>query len=115
TGHGGNIELYDLEANTGFGEEGRPPRNSRPSPIIVPHTDIPKPKVMSRKAWRALPAEADYIPMTPDRISVHHTEAAQPFSKEDAIQEMQVIQRFHQKGRGWIDIGYHFVIDGSGT
>ena len=27
---------------------------------------------------------------------------------------MRAIQRHHQDGRGWSDIGYHFIVDGGG-
>lgn len=77
-------------------------------------TTAPKPEVLPRTAWDALPAAKPYEPMTPERISIHHTEAPQASSREAAIEELQGIQRFHQRGRGWIDIAYHFLIDGSG-
>lgn len=74
----------------------------------------PKPDVQPRSAWGALPASKRYEPMVPERISVHHTEAPQPMSRDGAVSELRAIQRFHQHGRGWIDIAYHFLIDGSG-
>src|SRR6185295_11449301 len=37
-----------------------------------------------------------------------------PESWDDALNEMKLIQDFHQRGRGWNDIAYHFLIDGSG-
>jgi hypothetical protein len=55
-----------------------------------------------------------FEPMRPLRLTVHHTEAAQPMSREDAIRELQAIQSFHQNGRGWNDIAYQFLIDGAG-
>lgn len=74
----------------------------------------PKPEILTRADWGALPATKRYEPMIPERISVHHTEAPQPMSRDGAISELQAIQRFHQHGRGWIDIAYQFLIDGSG-
>ncbi|MDD5305051.1 MAG: peptidoglycan recognition family protein, partial [Elusimicrobia bacterium] len=74
----------------------------------------PKPDVLPRSAWGALPASKPYEPMVPERISVHHTEAPQPMTRDGAVGELQAIQRFHQHGRGWIDIAYHFLIDGGG-
>lgn len=74
----------------------------------------PKPDIEPRSAWGALPASKPYEPMVPERISVHHTEAPLPMSRDAAVGELQAIQRFHQHGRGWIDIAYHFLIDGSG-
>lgn len=74
----------------------------------------PKPEIQPRSSWGALPAAKRYEPMVPERISVHHTEAPQPMTRDGAVSELQAIQRFHQHGRGWIDIAYHFLIDGSG-
>ena len=67
-----------------------------------------------RSAWGARPAKKPYEPMTPDRITVHHTESARPMTRAAAVEELQAIQAFHQRGRGWIDIGYQFLIDGGG-
>ncbi|MBI4386573.1 MAG: N-acetylmuramoyl-L-alanine amidase [Elusimicrobia bacterium] len=72
------------------------------------------PGVISRESWQAAPAQAPYEPMSPARITVHHTATVRPLRSADSIQEMRLIQRYHQRGRGWIDIGYHFVIDGAG-
>jgi hypothetical protein len=54
------------------------------------------------------------VPDEPYRLTVHHTEGPRAVTWDDAVTEMRLIQDFHQRGRGWIDIGYHFVIDGSG-
>jgi hypothetical protein len=83
------------------------------TPIPMP-AGPQEPEVLSRADWGAAKAKKPYEPMVPVRISVHHTEGFQAFSKDDAAQEMRSIQSFHQKGRGWIDIAYHFLIDGSG-
>jgi hypothetical protein len=85
-----------------------------PPLLPVPPSEAEKPTVLSRKEWGAKKSKKPYEPMVPDRITVHHTEAFQAFTKEDAINELKTIQSFHQNGRGWIDIGYHFLIDGSG-
>ena len=70
--------------------------------------------VEPRSAWGARPATGPYEPMLPLRLTLHHTEMAQPLTRADAVTELRVIQDFHIQGRGWIDIGYHFLIDGSG-
>ena len=33
---------------------------------------------------------------------------------EDGLAEMRFIQDFHQNGRGWTDIGYHYCVDDAG-
>ncbi len=70
--------------------------------------------VEPRSAWGARPAAGTYEPMVPLRLTLHHTEMAQPTTRADAVTELKVIQDFHTQGRGWIDIGYHFLIDGAG-
>jgi hypothetical protein len=123
TGAHDNAELFGFETAANEGETGGAAGNPRleaadngttapppPAQTVAPQA----PTVLPRSAWGAKKATKPYEPMLPDRISVHHTEAFQAFSQTDAAQEMRVIQNFHQKGRGWIDIAYHFVIDGSG-
>ncbi len=107
---GSAFEIYRFEAERITPEE-------RPAPQSPPAAALsagPSPEIVERPDWRAAPPSEAYVSMIPVKISVHHTAAAQPLTLEDAVQEMRVIQRFHQKGRGWIDIGYHFLIDGSG-
>ncbi|MCM2304008.1 MAG: peptidoglycan recognition protein [Elusimicrobia bacterium] len=116
-GPGAWIEIFGVYASDQ--EEERPASGVyRPSAAAFVPTALayasPKPPVEPRSAWGALPAAKPYEPTTPERISVHHTEAPQPSSRDAAADEMQGIQRFHQRGRGWIDIAYHFLIDGSG-
>lgn len=106
---GQTVEIYEMEAAT-LEIEGHGTSLLIPSSPAAPS----KPSVIPNKDWGAAAPTHPYIPMVPDRMTIHHTQAAQPATLEDAIQEMKFIQRFHQKGRGWIDIGYHFLIDGSG-
>ncbi len=107
---GSSFEIYRFEADPVVPEEKPAPQ----SPPAAALSAGPSPEIVERPDWRAAPPTDAYVSMIPLKISVHHTAAAQPLTLEDAIQEMRVIQRFHQKGRGWIDIGYHFLIDGSG-
>lgn len=124
SGASGGAEIFAVHAAEIEDEAGGDP-GAAPAP--EPHmftdsllTPVPTPEgpqeptVLSRADWGAAKAKKPYEAMVPVRISVHHTEGFQAFSKDDAAQEMRIIQSFHQKGRGWIDIGYHFVIDGSG-
>ncbi len=107
-------EIFGVYA-TDFEEErpgGGPFRNMTAS--IPAAVNAPKPPVEPRAEWGAVPAAKPYSPMTPERITVHHTESDQPLSRESAIDELQATQRFHQNGRGWIDIAYHYLIDGGG-
>lgn len=111
------LELFSAEASGKRGEPevaaaSPPVRGSRPEEVLK--AAPLKPEVIARRNWGAQPSVKPYAPTAHLRISVHHTEAAQPMSEADSRTEMRVIQQFHQKGRGWSDIGYHFLIDGSG-
>lgn len=72
-------------------------------------------KVIRRAGWKALPPKANYTPHTPFYFTLHHTQAHYPKTMAESIAEMQFIQDFHQNGRGWIDIAYHFLIDPMGN
>lgn len=78
--------------------------------VEVPSLDEPVTRDwVSRSGWGARPARCT----SPDEASgavVHHT-ADTSFS---GASSMRALQAFHQEGRGWCDIGYHFVIDQEG-
>lgn len=107
---GSSMEIFSMEMTSLKGEE--PAR--RHYRMRTQQAAVEKPPVVAREEWSALEPTSPYEPITPWRITAHHTDGAQPMTREDAVQEMQIIQRFHQNGRGWIDIGYHFLVDGSG-
>lgn len=74
--------------------------------------------VLARGVWGASPVRANVNRMrTVSRITVHHT-AGPAFwdaSRSGAAREIKNIQSYHQNERGWADIGYHYIIDRSGT
>jgi len=75
---------------------------------------IPQPSWITRQQWGANPPIGAYIPHNPYRFTQHHTAGARVSTLQQGIAEMQFIQNFHQYGRGWQDIGYHFCLDDSG-
>lgn len=75
---------------------------------------IPRPVTITRAQWGANPPIGNYIPHTPYRMTQHHTAGRRVQTLQEGIAEMQFIQDFHQNGRGWQDIGYHFLIDDAG-
>lgn len=72
------------------------------------------PPVIERDGWGARPPKEAYTPHQPEKISFHHTAGRQTFDLRESLEEVRFIQEFHMEGRGWNDIGYHFLIDGSG-
>jgi len=81
----------------------------------VPYVTLDIP--LTRRAdWGAKPPTEEYTPQQSlYRITVHHTEGRQTMTVADAKKEMTFIQSYHQNTRKWIDIGYHFLIDGLGN
>ncbi len=71
---------------------------------------------VGRREWGAAPLLANHDPMArPFRLTVHHTaEPANTVRLADSYREMRDLQRMHQQGEGWADLGYHFLIDQGG-
>ena len=117
---GGTLEIYGVETKPE--EDGGDAQAPSPSSDLQTRGDLLKnaaslpPNVLPREAWGAKPIKAPhrFEPMRALRLTVHHTEGAQPMDRENAIHELQAIQSFHQNGRGWNDIAYHYLIDGTG-
>ena len=76
------------------------------------------PDIISRRTWRANSATRTLSNLpNPKRITIHHTAMnTLPASASKATEELRMrdIQRLHQQGRGWSDIGYHYIIMPSG-
>ncbi|MBI5629401.1 MAG: N-acetylmuramoyl-L-alanine amidase [Elusimicrobia bacterium] len=73
-----------------------------------------RPRIYLRSEWGARAPSGAYEPHVPWRITLHHTAGIQTRAEEDTFREARFIQDFHQFGRGWKDIGYHFLIDSEG-
>lgn len=89
---------------------------SAPSPGLIP--DDPTlllPGIHRRAEWNAAALRANVDPMQPvRRITVHHTAMPSGATWPKAVgSEIREIQSAHQ-GKGWADIGYHFLIDAGG-
>jgi hypothetical protein len=74
------------------------------------------PPVHGRLEWKALPPTH---PLSPDplpwRVTLHHTDGRYTTSLAQSLQEAAFIQDFHQNGRKWSDIAYHFLVDPLGN
>ena len=107
------FDLYDAElfiAGTGPDLEtaSAPSRNGRARVSSGAYVFVP------RADWGAQPPKEAYSEHAPDRFTMHHTAGRQPKTYDEALKEVQFIQDFHMNGRGWIDIGYHFLISPTG-
>lgn len=71
--------------------------------------------IHSRAAWHARPMKASHALQNPDAVRevfVHHSASfgAKIDTFAEMVATMQQFQNFHMDGRGWADIGYHYVV-----
>jgi len=71
-------------------------------------------QVISREAWGARPARPGGTPQTITRMTLHHAAVALGDNR-NAPARFRADQRYHQDTLGWIDIAYHFGVDGNGN
>lgn len=76
--------------------------------------------ILSRAGWGAAKRKGSPVAMKPTHVTVHHTEGPQTMTEAQTAAAIKSIQYYHMRGRAkegkdvWDDIGYHFLIDGSG-
>ncbi|HVA67050.1 MAG TPA: peptidoglycan recognition family protein [Elusimicrobiota bacterium] len=103
-----DIDVYDAAAQMAAATA-TPGAQNPPEPVMPP-------LIHARREWHAQPTRNPYTPMmAPWRITIHHTAGPQSMTLKDTLREVRFIQDFQQDGRGWDDIGYHFLIDGAGN
>lgn len=78
-----------------------------------PARALPTP-VICREAWGARPARPGGTPQTITRMTLHHA-AVVLGDNRNAPARFRADQRYHQDTLGWIDIAYHFGVDGKGN
>ena len=78
--------------------------------------DVPKPRIISREEWGAEEPKSGYSyhPYF-DKLTLHHAACCSADDLEEGKDQVYWIQNFHQNGRGWKDIGYHFLVDRIGN
>ena len=78
--------------------------------------DVPKPRIISREEWGAEEPKSGYSyhPYF-DKLTLHHAACCSADDLEEGKDQVYWIQDFHQNGRGWKDIGYHFLVDRIGN
>jgi hypothetical protein len=76
--------------------------------------------ILSRAGWGAVKRKGTAVAMHPTHVTVHHTQGPQTMTEAQTVAAVKSVQYYHMVGRGregkdtWDDIGYHFLIDGSG-
>ncbi|GGT59844.1 hypothetical protein GCM10010271_73870 [Streptomyces kurssanovii] len=94
-----------------------PYRPAPPEPVAVGPV-VPRPPIVSRKAWRAdegmVRERATYTGAV-SAVFLHHTGHLNGYDCADAPRMLREMQRDHVESDGWDDIGYNFVVDRCGT
>jgi len=74
------------------------------------------PGVAGRSDWGARPLLPNHDAMTRIyRVTIHHSAiVSSALNPREVAREIRDIQRMHQEGRHWADIGYHYVVDRGG-
>ncbi len=105
-----------LQAGTFLDEENQPPpeaaRENQQADFV-----IWAPALHDRAEWGAEPYRGTPVPLNqPDyyRMTLHHTAGFAAVTLTEGLEQVKRIQDFHQNGRGWSDIGYHFLMDQEG-
>jgi tetratricopeptide (TPR) repeat protein len=80
---------------------------------------LPRLQVLPRSVWNAKPVVRGRTkPLgTVRKVTIHHSAPRDDFvgtTRWAAANQINKIQRYHQKDRGWADIGYHYIIDRRG-
>ncbi|MDD5208111.1 MAG: peptidoglycan recognition family protein [Elusimicrobiales bacterium] len=113
-----SVIIYEAELTLDADSKEEPLPQSTAPYVAAPELFLPDSapfKVIRRADWQAAPPTQPYTPHEPRYFTLHHTAAHYPGTYKEAVAEMQFIQDFHQNGRGWIDIAYHFLIDPAGN
>jgi len=85
--------------------------------ILIPAGgDVPKPLIVTREEWNSQPPKYTYTnhPYI-DKLTLHHAACCSAENLDEGKTQVLWIQDFHQNGRGWNDIGYHFLVDRAGN
>ncbi|MFA6028463.1 MAG: peptidoglycan recognition family protein [Elusimicrobiota bacterium] len=112
TGTGGTVEVYALESFDTSLTEGEP--KPQEVPAAVPSPSVVPPAVHGRAEWGAKPPKEPPTAHEPVAFTQHHTDGNRTETLEDSLREVRFIQEYHQNGRGWNDIGYHYLVDAAG-
>ena len=76
-----------------------------------------KPALVLRHQWGARPPKYAYTLTVADHLAVHHTAGVGDglaATTDECAAQARAIQVFHQDSRGWNDVGYSYLICGTG-
>lgn len=107
------VEVYGAEVYDASAAEA--PAPAAPARGPVDPGAVP-PLTHARSEWSAKPPKEPWTPdPMPWRITLHHSDGRYTQSLAESLAEAGFIQDFHQNGRGWNDIAYHYLVDPLGN
>lgn len=107
------VDVYAVEV---FADQPAAPGGAVVAPRGPQDPTATRPTVHSRAEWGAVAPAQPYSPdPLPWRVTLHHSDGKYTRSLEESEAEARFIQDFHIHGRGWNDIGYHFLVDPLGN
>ncbi|MFB6229661.1 MAG: N-acetylmuramoyl-L-alanine amidase [Salinibacter sp.] len=80
--------------------------------------DTSKPRIYARSEWGAQPPSQGYQYERATHLAIHHTATASAGAADtwtDCAAAVRAIQDFHMNTRGWIDIGYNYLVCQTGA
>ena len=78
---------------------------------------ITPPNLRDRAEWGAEPFRGTPVRLNQPNyhtMTLHHTAGFGAVTLTEGLEQVKRIQDFHQNGRGWSDIGYHYLMDQEG-
>lgn len=109
------VDVYGVEVFA-QGPSAAPAPATAASPRGAQDETAARPPVHGRDEWRAVAPRDPYAPdPLPWRITLHHTDGKHTRTLAESEAEARFIQDYHINGRGWSDIGYHFLVDAAGN
>jgi hypothetical protein len=113
--YGDDIRVTDLPGSCGEDTGDQPvtpgPSDPNANDSSTCRDTSAEPAIIRRSAWGANPPRSNSGSHTPNRLTIHHTTGPNKIYGPLGVKS---IQTFHQRDRGWSDIGYHFLVDQDG-
>lgn len=111
--------LFDTRLDAHEASPGDGPMEDGPAADVDAAGLVVPPRVVRRSQWRAKPFIGSPEPLSSSGrhqyLTFHHAAGFGASTLEEGMEQVRRIQDFHQNGRGWSDIGYHFLADQSGN
>ena len=110
----GRVTLHFIDARSAGDVRNRVLSRTSDDPA-APHPL--KPQIIRRDAWGARPSKYAYSFTLAGHLAFHHTAGVSDglaATTDECAAQVRAIQVFHQESRGWNDVGYSYLVCGTG-